>query len=72
VSNLFPGRLILEAKDIERETPISARDFKKAIHKTVDDGLYPPPLRGAKRGPRGKFLVLTSDFLQWFASLPDV
>ncbi|HEY8720114.1 hypothetical protein [Pengzhenrongella sp.] len=47
----------------------STQTIRRAIRKTVDDGVFPPPL-SAKRTPGG-YRILAGPAQAWLESLPD-
>lgn len=56
-----------EAADVAR---CCSETIRRAIRKTVDDGLYPPPLPVAGRhGSRGQYLIWPDDLRVWLTGL---
>lgn len=48
---------------------VSPDTIRRAIRKTTDDGVFPPPL-AAKRTPAG-YRIRVTHLSAWFDSLPD-
>lgn len=61
--------LALGVAEAAEAVSLSPDTMRRAIRKTVDDGVFPPPLR-AKRTPKG-YRVKVTDLDKWLESLPD-
>ena len=63
------NRILLTVADAAEVANTSEDTLRKAIRAT-DPASFPPPLR-AKRGAKGRYLILPADLQEWAESLED-
>lgn len=62
-------RVLLTVAEAAEVSNTSADTLRKAIRAT-EPNAFPPPLR-AKRGAKGRYLILPADLQEWAESLED-
>lgn len=69
VATLLPT-LVLNVEEAAQVGRCCTDITRRAIRKTVDDGLYPPPLPASGRhGPRGAYISRVGDLDNWLTRL---
>ena len=62
--------LVLNVEEAARVGRCCPDIIRRALRKTVDDGVYPPPLPPAGRhGPRGAYIIRVTDLDDWLTRL---